>query len=128
MTEKMGGWRLGAEGRAKPHTPPQGVFDTFPYLPLAAILKIVMKLYSDIINKDFDYKVEEVDIVEEDLEEILPKVLSINDKSKNKDVKDIDKKFNFHSNMIEVNSNIKGRNSTKSKMKKWNIAMKLQSD
>ena len=38
-----------------------------------------MKLYSDIINKDFDYKVEEVDIVEEDLEEILPKlVLSIN--------------------------------------------------
>ena len=49
-----------------------------------------MKLYSDIINKDFDYKVEEVDIVEEDLEEILPKlVLGINDtsdKSKNKDV------------------------------------------
>ena len=59
------------------------------YLPLAAILKIVMKLYSDIINKDFDYKFEEVDIpvVEEDSEEILPKsVLSINDtydKSKN---------------------------------------------
>ena len=78
-----------------------------------------MKLYSDIINKDFDYKVEEVDIVEEDLEEILPKlVLSINDKSKNKDVKDIDKKFNFHSDMIEGNSNIKGRNSTKSKIKK----------
>ena len=86
-----------------------------------------MKLYSDIINKDFDYKVEEVDIVEEDLEEILPKlVLSINDKSKNKDVKDIDKKFNFHSDMIEGNSNIKGRNSTKSKIK--NIAMKLHSD
>ena len=75
-------------------------------------------------NKDFD---EKVDIVEEDLEEILPKlVLSINDKSKNKDVKDIDKKFNFHSDMIEGNSNIKGRNSTKSKIK--NIAMKLHSD
>ena len=37
-----------------------------------------MKLHSDIINKDFDQKVEEVDIVEEDLDEILPKlVLSI---------------------------------------------------
>ena len=34
-----------------------------------------MKLYSDIINKDFDYKVEEVDIVEEDLEEILLKLV-----------------------------------------------------
>ena len=91
-----------------------------------------MKLYSDIINKDFDYKVEEVDIVEEDLEEILPKLLlSINDtydKSKNKDVKDIDKKFNFHSDMIEGNSNLKGRIFTKSKIKKWNIAMKLYLD
>ena len=43
-------------------------------------------------------------------------------------MKDIDKKFNFHSDMIEGNSNIKGRNSTKSKIKKWNIVMKLHSD
>ena len=33
--------------------------------------KLVMKLHSDIINKDFD---EKVDIVEEILEEILPKL------------------------------------------------------
>ena len=32
--------------------------------------KLVMKLHSDIINKNFD---EKVDIVEEDSEEILPK-------------------------------------------------------
>ena len=30
-----------------------------------------MKLHSDIINKEFDEKVQEVDIVEEVLEEIL---------------------------------------------------------
>ena len=74
----------------------------------------------------------EIDIVEEDLEEILPKlVLSINDtydKSKNKDLEDIDKKSNFHSDMIEGNSNLKGRISTKLKIKKWNIAMKLYLD
>ena len=69
-----------------------------------------MKLLSDIINKDFNKKVEEAEIDEEYLEEILPKlVLSINDtsdKSENKDVEDIDKKSNFHSNMIEGNSNL----------------------
>ena len=72
-----------------------------------------MKLLSDIINKDFNKKVEEAEIDEEYLEEILPKlVLSINDtsdKSENKDVEDIDKKLNLLSDMIEGNSNLKGR-------------------
>ena len=71
-----------------------------------------MKLLSDIINKDFNKKVEEAEIDEEYLEEILPKlVLSINDtsdKSENKDVEDIDKKLNLLSDMIEGNSNLKG--------------------
>ena len=41
-----------------------------------------MKLHSDTINKDFNEKVEEVDIVEEYVEEILRKlVLNINDTS-----------------------------------------------
>ena len=44
--------------------------------------KIVMNLHSDTINKDFNEKVEEVDIVEEYVEEILRKlVLNINDTS-----------------------------------------------
>ena len=44
--------------------------------------KIVIKLHSDTINKDFNEKVEEVDIVEEYVEEILRKlVLNINDTS-----------------------------------------------
>ena len=71
-----------------------------------------MKLLSDIINKDFNKKVEEAEIYEEYLEEILPKlVLSINDtsdKSENKDLEDIDKKLNLLSDMIEGNSNLKG--------------------
>ena len=71
-----------------------------------------MKLLSDIINKDFNKKVEEAEIDEEYLEKILPKlVLSINDtsdKSENKDVEDIDKKLNLLSDMIEGNSNLKG--------------------
>ena len=71
-----------------------------------------MKLLSDIINKDFNKKVEEAEIDEEYLEEILPKlVLSINDtsdKSENKDVEDIDKKLNLLSDMIECKSNLKG--------------------
>ena len=71
-----------------------------------------MKLLSDIINKDFNKKVEEAEIDEEYLEKILPKlVLSINDtsdKSENKDVEDIDKKLNLLSNMIEGYSNLKG--------------------
>ena len=70
-----------------------------------------MKLLSDIINKDFNKKVEEAEIDEEYLEEILPKlVLSINDtsdKSENKDVEDSDKKLNLLSDMIEGNSNLK---------------------
>ena len=42
--------------------------------------KVVVKLHSDTINKDFNEKVEEVDIVEEYVEEILRKlVLNIND-------------------------------------------------
>jgi len=32
--------------------------------------KMVMKLYSDIINKDFDEKVKEVDTLEEDLDKV----------------------------------------------------------
>ena len=72
----------------------------------------MMKLLSDIINKDFNKKVEEAEIDEEYLEEILPKlVLSINDtsdKSENKDVEDSDKKLNLLSDMIEGNSNLKG--------------------
>ena len=32
--------------------------------------KIVMKLYSDIINKNFDEKVKEVDTLEEDLDKV----------------------------------------------------------
>ena len=43
-------------------------------------------------------------------------MLSINDssdKSTNKVVKDIDKKSNLHSDMIEGHSNLKGRNSAK---------------
>ena len=41
-----------------------------------------MNLHSDTINKDFNEKVEEVDIVEEYVEEILRKlVLNINDTS-----------------------------------------------
>ena len=44
--------------------------------------KILMNLHSDTINKDFNEKVEEVDIVEEYVEEILRKlVLNINDTS-----------------------------------------------
>ena len=44
--------------------------------------KIVMNLHSDTINKDFNEKVEEVDMVEEYVEEILRKlVLNINDTS-----------------------------------------------
>ena len=45
--------------------------------------KIVIKLYSDIINKDFDEKVKEVDTLEEDLEqslilvEFLPNLLQL---------------------------------------------------
>ena len=34
-----------------------------------------MKIYSDIIDKKFDEKVQEVDIVEEDLEDFFPNLL-----------------------------------------------------
>ena len=55
-------------------------------------------------------------------------MLSINDtsaKSTNKVVKDIDKKSNLHSNMIEGHSNLKRRYSAKSKNKE---VTKLHSD
>ena len=55
-------------------------------------------------------------------------MLSINDssdKSTNKVVKDIDKKSNLHSDMIEGHSNLKRRYSVKSKNKE---VMKLHSD